>query len=78
MSADIKPSSPTGEAKDWTPRQALLRALSEADELGAVVILAYGKDREDRRGYCSVPDTITRLGLCMDGALSNWPVKPGE
>lgn len=68
--ADISPK-PVGKASEWTPRQALLHALTECDGWDAVVIMARTKDGRPH-GINATPDTITLHGLCAFGMMNDW------
>lgn len=68
--ADIGPK-PEGLASEWSPRQALMHAISICEDLDAVVIIARRKDGKPH-GINATPDTITLHGLCAFGMMNDW------
>lgn len=68
--ADIKPST-EGDAASWTPRQALMFALTECDNWDAVVIMAMKKDGKPH-GINATPNNVIRAGLLGFGLANIW------
>lgn len=61
-----------GDAKDWTPRQALMHALTCCDNWSAVVIVGMKADNGAPHGINATPNATVRGGLFAYGLTNVW------
>lgn len=70
MVEKFTPQRPPGDASKWTPRQALLAALAECENMDAVVIIGrYGS--ESKAWNCS-NNAFERDGLIFSAFKGLW------
>lgn len=70
----IMPSA-KGDASSWTPRQALMYALSMADDYDSVVIVFGNTKEATSYGITSTPNCFVRDGLLAASIGGGWHSK---